>query len=138
MGHGPAVPEERFTCPGGGNVSLSVVAPLDYRPRRCLLASPVGGNGALRIRFTGVTFASSLYGHHAVYVEAERRKKGAPVSLTFRAGGTVLGSMTHADGDGWKGFELNTTDLAGQKLDLDVDVTSSEPNRPYCFEADTR
>ncbi|HTQ44980.1 MAG TPA: hypothetical protein VMI75_19605 [Polyangiaceae bacterium] len=137
LGYGPAVPADRFACPGGGFAGMSVVADLDYVPHRCIYAPPAGG--PLRIRFEGVRFGHELHGHHAIYVEAERNRTGAPVTLSFASGGTSIGSIVHRDGDGWKPFELDTSQLDGQTGELTVEVSSpSSDRRQYCFEADTR
>jgi hypothetical protein len=139
LGFGPTIPADRFACPSGGFAGVSVVADLDYVPRRCIYAPPPGGNTPLRIRFADVRFGRALHGHHALYVEAEREKKGASVTLTFKSGESTLGSVEHRDGEGWKPFELDTTALAGQTGELRVEVTSpSGDRRQYCFEADTR
>jgi hypothetical protein len=137
LGYGPAVPGDRFVCPGGAFAGMSVVADLDYVPHRCVYAPPAGGT--LRIRFDGVRFGHELHGHHALYVEAERMKTGAPVTLSFSSGGAAVGSVVHRDGDGWKPFELDTSQLDGQTGELTVEVSSpSSDRRLYCFEADTR
>jgi hypothetical protein len=138
LGFGPAIPADRFACPGGGFVAASVVADLDYVPHRCIYAPPAPG-AATRMRFLGVRLGQALHGHHALYVEAERQRKGAPVTIAFTAGESALGSLVHEDGDGWKPFEFDTSQLAGQQMDVVVEVSS--PNaygRMYCFEADTR
>jgi hypothetical protein len=138
LGYGPALPGDHFACPAGGAVGASVVADLDYVPHRCILAPPPG-NAPLRLRFAGVHFGHTLHGHHAIYVEAERDRKGAPVTLTFRTGDTTLGSVVHRDGDGWKPFELDTSALAGQTAELVTEIASpGGERRLYCFEADTR
>jgi hypothetical protein len=138
LGFGPTVPGDRFLCPGNGFVGVSVVADLDYIPHRCVFAPPPG-NAPLRLRFADVRFGHSLHGHHALYVEAERDKKGAPVTLSFKSGTSTLGTVVHRDGEGWKPFELDTTMLAGQKGELVVEITSPGGDRRlYCFEADTR
>lgn len=138
LGFGLAIPASRFNCNGSGFVGASVVPDLDYVPHRCIYAPPQGGP-PVRLRFAAVPFGRTLHGHHALYVEAERMRRGAPVTLTFKVGDATLGSVVHHDGDGWKPFELDTSELAGQKADLVVEV--SAPNgdrRMYCFEADTR
>jgi hypothetical protein len=138
LGFGPAVPGEHFACPTGGFVGASVAADLNYVPHRCIFAPPPGG-APLRIHFRDVHFGHTLRGHHALYVEAERDRKGAPVTLTFRAGDISLGSFTHRDGDGWKPFEVDTSELAGQTTELVAEVSSPGGDRRlYCFEADTR
>lgn len=147
LGYGPAIPGDRFVCPNGGFVGASVAADLEYRPRRCLFAPPQGGHSSLRLRFLGVHLGKSLHGHHGIYVEAERDKRGAPVTITFHVGDAVVGSVVHHDGDGWKPFEFDTTSLAAQaskdgqgpQVDLVADIESpGGERRLYCFEADTR
>ena len=141
LGFGPAIPADKFNC-AGAFVGISVIPALDYTARRCFYAPPPGGppgNGVLRIRFLNVAFGTLLHGHHGIYVEAERNREGSPVTLAFKVRDRVLGSVVHTDGDGWKAFELPTTDLAGQADDLVAEVSTPNGNRRmYCFEADTR
>ena len=138
LGFGPTVPGDRFVCPGSGFVGASVVADLDYVPHRCIFAPPPG-NAALHLRFADVRFGRTLHGHHALYVEAERDKRGAPVTISFKTGGSTLGAVIHRDGEGWKPFELDTSAFAGQRGELDVEISSpGGERRLYCFEADTR
>ncbi len=139
LGFGPAIPAAKFNCPRGGPVALTVVADLDYYPHHCIYAPPPGSGAALRLRFSAVHFGKLLYGHHGLYVEAERMKQGAPINITFRVGDRVIGEATHEDGQGWDGFQFDTSALQGTTGELTVDVQSSFSNRRmYCFEADTR
>ncbi len=139
LGFGPAIPSARWTCKGGGFVGVTVLPALDYSARRCIFAPPFGGSSVLRLVFTGIRFGRGLHGHHGLYAEAERNKNGPAVTLTFRANETTIGKVVHADGDGWKGFELDTSDLEGKTGDLVAEVTAQNGNRrQYCFEADTR
>jgi len=62
---------------------------------------------------------------------------GGNIDITT-AGDTTIGSIEHRDGDGWKGFELDTSALSGQHGELVAEVSSSGDRRQYCFEADTR
>lgn len=135
LGFGPAVPGDRFACPSGAFVGVSVIADLDYVPRQCIFAPPSGG--ALRVRFKDVAFGDALSGHHGLYVEAERGKTGAPVTLTFKVDSGTIGSVVHRDGEGWKSFEFSTPNLKGQAGELVVDIGSSGDRRLYCFEAVT-
>jgi hypothetical protein len=135
LGFGPAIPGDRFVCSGGGFVGVSVVSDLDYVPRQCVYAPPSGGT--LRVRFEDVAFGEALCGHHGLYVEAERGRTGAPVTLAFRADSATIGSVVHRDGEGWKSFEFATLNLKGQSRDLVVDVASTGDRRLYCFEAVT-
>ena len=138
LGFGPAVPADRFACNGGAFVGMSVVPDLDYLGHRCIYAPPQG-SGPLRVHFLDVHFGATLHGHHALYVEAERDKKGAPVTISFKGPGDAqLGTLVHRDGDGWKPFELDTSALRGQHGELVAEISSSGDRRMYCFEADTR
>jgi len=138
LGFGPTIPADRFVCPAGAFIGASVVADLDYVPHRCIFAPPPG-NAPLRLRFAGVRFGRLLHGHHALYVEAERDRKGAPVTLSFKSGDATLGTVVHRDGDGWKPFELDTSALTGQTGELLAEISSpGGERRLYCFEADTR
>jgi hypothetical protein len=138
LGFGPAIPGDHFGC-GGVAVGVSVMADLDYRPRRCIYAPPPGPGSHLRLRFLGVRMGRTLYGHHGIYVEAERNRTGSPVTIRFISGDSVVGSVVHHDGDGWRTFEFDTSDLAGQTVDLDADISApAADRRTYCFEASTR
>jgi hypothetical protein len=139
LGFGPTIPARKFSCPSGSFVGVSVIATLDYTARRCFYAPIMSGAVGLRIRFPEVTFGRVLHGHHGLYVEAERGKAGAPMTLIFSVGGAPLSRLAHDDGEGWKAFDIPTDGLAGQKKELVVDVMSTDGNRRmYCFEADTR
>jgi hypothetical protein len=138
LGFGPAIPGDHFACPNGGFVVTSVMADPDYYPRRCIYAPPPGGNAALRLRFLDVPLGHALHGHHGLYVEAEHRM-GAAVTITFKIGDAVVGSVVHHDGDGWKPFEFDTSDLEGQRADVVAEIGAPSSDwRMYCFEADTR
>jgi hypothetical protein len=136
LGFGTVVPADRFICPGGGFVGVSVLEDTDYYPRRCIDAPPTGHT--LRLRFTAVPIGRVLHGHHALYVEAEHAMK-APVTITFTIGGSNVGTAIHRDLEGWKPFEFDTSALAGTSADViaDIECPTTE-RRMYCFEADTR
>jgi hypothetical protein len=135
---GPATPGDRFNC-GSSYVGVSVVQALDHEPRLCIFAPPIGGGQVLQMRFPGVRFGKTLHGHHGIHYDAERHKTGTPVMISFRVKDTVIGRTAHVDGQGWSGFDFETTELDGKSDELRVEVTSaSGANRKYCFEADTR
>ncbi len=145
LGFGPAIPGDRFTCPGGALVGASVMEDLSYRPRRCIYAPPTGGRGLVRLRFVDVKIGRTLHGHHGIYAEAERNRTGAPVTITFKVGDALVGSVVHHDGDGWKPFEFDTSEIrtdsnAGdRRADVIAEIAApSGDHRTYCFEADTR
>jgi hypothetical protein len=138
LGFGPGIPADRFVCPRGAFVAASVLQATDYRAHRCLYASPIGGSAILRIRFKDVRFGRALHGHHAINWDSARFNS-PPVFLTWKVEGRILAPLNDGDSDGWKGFEIDTSDLAGQKSDLVAEVSASTgSHRQYCFEADTR
>ena len=139
LGFGPAAPAERLHCAQGAWVGATILADLDYAPRRCLFAPPPGGQGVLEIRFGDVRFGKKLQGHHALYVEAERDRKGTPVRIEFEHEGQMLGAAVHEDGQGWVGFSFDTASLAGRTGALKARISSARGDRRmYCFEATTR
>ncbi|MFO0678998.1 MAG: hypothetical protein U0169_20890 [Polyangiaceae bacterium] len=137
LGYGTAIPGHRFQC-AAGFLGASVLADLEYRPRRCIYAQPPGGGSTLHLAFPGVKMGTSLMGHHAISVHQERDKTGASVALTVRVGDKTLGRNVHADGEGWKSFEFDTRPLEGQTVEVLVDVSSAAGGRPYCFELTSR
>jgi hypothetical protein len=137
LGFGPAIPADRFTCPGGGLIGASVMQPTDYRPHRCLFAPPRGGNKTLRVRFLDVKFGKTLRGHTGIDWDAEHHLDQPAVTLVWKVGDRTLSRIRDGNGDGWKSFELNTSDLDGQTGELTAEV-SSPHDRLYCFEASTR
>lgn len=138
LGYGPSVPAERFNCPGGAVVAVTVISDPTYRPRRCIYSPPPGGNTVLRLRFKSVIFGRALHGHHAIAAEADHTN-GAPVTVTFRTGTSTIGGFTRRDGTGWTPYETATEDLAGKAMELVADISAQHGDRrQYCFEADTR
>jgi hypothetical protein len=117
---------------------VSLIHDLTDRPRRCYFAPTVGRGGVVRVRFTDVAFGSALHGHVGLANFNERDRTGPNVTLTWRANDRILGKITHVDGDGWKGYELSTSDLTGQRGDLVAEIASPGGGRQFCFEADTR
>lgn len=135
---GALVPAARFQC-NATYVAVGVLHALDHSGRRCIWAPPFGGESALRIKIAAVRFGASLVGHHGMQWVDERAGRGAPVTAVYRSGDTLLGQVVHADGQGWRGFELPTPELAGKTAPLTIDVTApSGDKRHYCFEATTR
>jgi hypothetical protein len=138
IGFGPGLPAGRFVCPRSAFVATSVVQALDYRPHKCIYAPPVGGGGVLRIRFVDVEFGRALHGYQALSWDAARFDS-PPVTLVWKVAGKTLARLVEQDKDGWKPFEIDTSDLKGQKSDLIAEVSApSSAHRQYCFEADTR
>jgi hypothetical protein len=134
---GPAVPGDKFVCSGGATVGLAVLHALDHHPHLCIFASPPGPSGVLRMKFSNITFGSSLHGHSGVQWLNERTPSAERIQVAFSAFDRPIGQNVHRVGAGWTRFEFPTPELAGKKGDLVADVTGQGP-RSYCFEADTR
>lgn len=139
LGFGPAIPADRVACPGGGTLAATVMQPADYRPHRCLFAPPLGGGKTMRVRFLGVAFGNVLHGHAGIDWDSTAHVDEPPVTLTWKVGDRTLAHVVAGNHDGWKGFELDTRDLAGQEGEIVAEISSpSSHDRLYCFEADTR
>jgi hypothetical protein len=138
IGFGPGLPADRFVCPRSAFVATSVVQATDYRPHRCIYAPPVGGSSVIRIQFADVEFGRALHGYQAISWDAARFDS-PPVTLVWKSQERILARLVERDGDGWKPFEIDTSDLAGQRGDLIAEVSApSSSHRQYCFQADTR
>jgi len=139
LGFGPALPADRFVCPGGGLIGATILQPTDYRPHRCLFAPPQGSGKTLQVHFLGVTFGDVLHGHAALDWDSAAHANDPPVTLVWKVGDRTLARIVTGNKDGWKAFTLDTRDLKGQKGELVAEVSApSSKNRLYCFEADTR
>jgi hypothetical protein len=128
---GPAIPGEKFTCPGGGMAGVAVLHDVDHHPHACIFAT-----GGVRIHFKDVTFAQSIHGNAGVQWVDARADSGAPMTVSFSAFGRPIEKTLHRTGTGWHLFELPTPELAGKKGDLVAEVAGSQPH--FCFEADIR
>lgn len=141
LGGHPTFPSARFECPGGVffNVSETVIADQDFRPRRCMWAHPPN-KGDLRIRFSDVSLGKVLRGHGGMYWIIERDKPGVPVLVEVRVDGQEIGRYEHRDGDGWSQFEMPLGEHADKK-NATVEFKVSARNnlhRHFCFEAHSR
>jgi hypothetical protein len=135
---GVPLPGEKFVCGAGGTAAITIMPVLDYTLRRCIYAPPPQPGTKLRIRFSPVKMGHSIRGNHGLYAEGERDRSGPPVNLELRVGDVSLGSVAHRDGEGWRSFELDTSELAGQTVEVIADVSSTGHDRQYCFEVTTR
>lgn len=141
LGGVPGFPVRRFECAEGFylNVSATVIADQDFLPRRCIYAHPPP-TGARVVRFVDVPLGERIEGHLGLYWMIERARRGAPITLSVRVGQEELGSVTHADGEGWKPFSFATGAHAGE-LGAEVSFTVASADykdRHLCFEAVSR
>lgn len=132
---GLLVPADKFVCQGG-HVGVAVLHGIDHHPHVCIYATPMQG-ASLRMKFSNVTFGSSLHGHSGIQWVVERTPAPDKVAITFSAFDRWIGTHHHKIGAGWVGFELPTVELDGKKGDLVAEIAPSS-QRQFCFEATTR
>lgn len=141
LGGHPAFPATRFACGGHPwfNVSTTVIADQDFRPRRCIWAHPPA-EGVLSIVYRDVDLGEQIVGHGGMYWIIERERRGAPVALTISVEGDPIGRIVHRDGQGWAPFEVGLGRHAGRRhATVSFEVASSDyRDRHFCFEARTR
>lgn len=132
----PTFPAQRFECERGDlNVSRTVAADQDYRPRVCIYAHPPA-TGSRTIRFSKVPIGERVRGHAMLHWMHEREGTGSDVRLEIRVGGTSLGEVNHVDGQGWLAFSFPTASLRGSEAEVEFVVTGDGNSpRPFCFEA---
>ena len=137
LGGPPAFPRERFECETiATQVSRSFVADEAFEPRDCIYAQPPE-TGERVLQYANVPLGGSVEGHTLIHWMTSRERTGAPVSMTLRVDGEVVGDVVHADGDGWAPFHFETGAHAGKPNATVEFVIASEggERREFCFEA---
>lgn len=140
LGGHPTYPRRRFSCSGSDwqMVGLTVIEDQGYRPRRCIWAHP-SPRGALEVQFAAVPIGKVIRGHGGLPYLFEREWKGTPIELDVLVAGQLIGTFEHADGEGWKRFELATDAFAGRTESVAFRVRSrSVKERQFCFQASVR
>jgi hypothetical protein len=140
LGGHPTFPRRRFNCAGAewSMVGLTVIEDQNYRPRRCIWAHP-SSRGTLEVHFAAVPLGRVIRGYGGLPYLFEREWHGTPIELEVLVGGESIGTYRHADGEGWKGFELSTEPWAGQTRSVDFRVRSRQVrDRQFCFQAGVR
>lgn len=144
LGGGMLPGPERFSCSNEGwnHVGVTVVEDMTHRGRRCIWSHPVQG-ATMVTTFHNVPIGTRIHGHHALAYEAERGddlgNQGGPVELRVLVDGTEAGRSIHRDGEGWKGFEIDTRAWANTTRQLTIEVRAEAPGmRHYCYEGDVR
>lgn len=138
---GPMKPVQRFECDSRRPwawVGATILADLDLRPRRCIWQHP-SGDGPVRTTFRDVPLADTLVVRAGVDYQVERRRKHAPVILRVFIDDVLAGELVHRDGDGWTGFEIDTTQTRGASAAVRFETTASDPTaRLFCYAASTQ
>lgn len=144
LGQGALLPGSRFHCsPEGWNyIGVTIIEDMEHRGRRCIWSHPIQG-GAMITRFRDVPMGTVFHGHHGIAYEAERGddlgNQGGPVELRVLVDGAEAGRSIHRDGEGWKGFDIDTRAWANTTRQLTIEVRAEAPGmRHYCYEGDVR
>src|SRR5690606_15050123 len=112
-----------------------VIEDQHYRPHRCIWAHP-GEKAATVIRFPEVTLEKTLRGYGGLSWFLERETKGTDIELEVFVDGEKLGRFEHRDGDGWTGFEFDTSKYQGTLRQVEFRVASKRSQkREFCFQA---
>jgi hypothetical protein len=133
----PTYPAARFRCASEPNhvfVGVTVIEDQDVRPRRCIWSHPPSA-GEMVTRFRSVPLGNVIRGHLGVSWMRERDHNGPTYTVRVTVGGQDVGLAMHADGDGWKPFEMPLG--AAAHTTADVEFRASGANH-VCFEADSR
>jgi hypothetical protein len=90
------------------------------------------------VRFDDVPIGKVIRGHAALSYWLERRRKGAPITVSVQVADQTIGEVQHKDGEGWKSFELSTERFAGQRTTVQFEISSPKGGiqRPFCFQAE--
>jgi hypothetical protein len=144
LGQGALAGPDRFFCsPEAWNyIGATVIEDMEHRGRQCIWSHPIQG-GAMVTRFRDVPIGTVFHGHHGIAYEAERGddlgNQGGPVELRVLIDGAEAGRSIHRDGEGWKGFEIDTRAWANTTRQLTIEVRAEAPGmRHYCYEGDVR
>jgi hypothetical protein len=130
-----AYPRQRFECPRGGFVGVSIVDDQDHRPRRCVLTS-TPALAQLVLRFGGVPASRHLLGFAGFSYFLERDAETPEVLLRGAQDGAALGEKRVTGGAGWSRFEL-LAPREGSSFELVVRSLTQHPQEA-CFALEAR
>lgn len=141
LGGHPTFPRQRFVC-GKDEwdfVGLTVIEDQNYRPHQCIWAHPSPGEVTKVIRFPNAKVGQRIVGHLGIPYLVDREQKGKPVTITVAVAGEELGNTVHNSGDGWHGFETDTSKFAGTEQAVEFRIDSQSTRyRTLCFHAEVR
>ena len=130
-----AYPRQRFECPGGGFVGVSLVEDETYRPRRCILVQAPRG-ARLVLRFGGLAKGRKLFGFAGLSYFLERDAVEPSVELRAASSGVELGEKQVRGADGWSHLELAAPPDSSE-IELSVRDLTSGPH-DVCFALEAR
>jgi len=135
---GPMTPRERFVCDVRRPwlwVGATILSDLELQARRCIWQHPAGSD-PVRVTFTDVPLGDRLLVHGGIDYQAERRRVHAPVTLRVWIDDRLAAELVHEDGDGWSGFEIDTSELGLERATVRFESTAENPDaRRFCWSA---
>jgi len=138
---GPMRPEERFVCDPKRPwlwVGPTVLADLELQPRRCIWQHPAGPT-AVRTIFSDVPLGTRLIVRGGVDYQIARQRAHAPVTLRVWIDDAIAAQWDHHDGDGWSGFDIDTSARDGSLATVRFETTAPDPfARLFCFAASSQ
>lgn len=130
-----AYPRQRYECPGGRIVGVSLIDDQDYRARRCVLTQVPDG-GSVVLRFHSVPISARLVGFAGFSYFLERDQEADEVSVSLSEAGRALGEQRVAGGRGWSRFEVQRGTASGA---VEVSVRKlARSSGDVCFALEAR
>jgi len=130
-----AYPRQRYECPGGRIVAVSLIDDRDYRARRCVLVQPPD-SGRVVLSFSSVPASARLVGFTGFSYFLERDNEADEVVLGLSEGGRALGEQRVAGRNGWSRFERRRAGTPGV---VEVEVRkSTQAAADFCFALEAR
>jgi hypothetical protein len=135
----PMFPRRRFKCGAaeGSFVGLTIIEDEDYRPHRCLWAN--SGLSDVRLTFKAVPLGNTIRGFVGLPYFMFRDQQGSPVWITTLIDGKIVGRYAHRPEQGFRSFDVPTTEQRGQIADVAFQIAVSDPHEhQVCLYADIR
>ncbi len=110
---------------------------VDYAPRRCILVQP--GAQAVSITYPAVHMGRTLVGFSGLDHFQQRKLGKGVVELSIYVGEQLKERIVHANDDGWRRFEIDTSGSNGQDKPVRFEIHAPDPrHRRFCFVAEAR
>jgi hypothetical protein len=129
-----AYPRQRYECPGGRFVGVTLLDDAEYRPRRCLLAQ-APASGSVVLRFSGVPATQKFVGFSGLSYFLERDDATPSAELEVRESGQALGRFPVIGAAGWARFDVARTTPGAS---VEVEVRAAKPGVDACFALEAR
>ncbi len=101
----------------------------------CIWAHP-SDKGPLEIRLPAVRLGQAITGHHGIADSGRSQGyRGGPVEIEVLADGARLGRLTAQEYQGWSALSLDTSERAGEEVELLLRITAKKAGRRhFCFD----